>query len=91
VRIPSQSLTRGRYGYVRMRLDKISSLTLAITRGTTPVTSRTVGTLPYGTHRLGWAVPKRRGTYTVTIGARDLAQNTSTATGRVKVVAAKRG
>jgi hypothetical protein len=91
VRIPSQRLVRNRYGYVRMRLDKISSLSLRITRGTTPVTSRAVGTLAYGPHRLGWSVPKRRGTYTVTIGARDLAGNSSTATGKLQVVAASRG
>jgi Spy/CpxP family protein refolding chaperone len=89
VRIPAQRLARGRYGYVRMHLDKISSLTLRITRAGVPVTARSVGTLAYGTHRLGWSVPERRGRYTVTIGARDLAGNPSTASGTVRVV--KRG
>jgi D-glucuronyl C5-epimerase C-terminus len=91
VKIPAQRLVRNRYGFVRMRLDKISSLTLRITRGTTPITSRSVGTLAYGSHRLGWAVPNRRGRYTVTIGARDLAGNTSSTSGVVKVVAPARG
>jgi hypothetical protein len=91
VKIPAQRLVRSRYGFVRMTLDKMSSLTLRITRGATPITSRGVGTLAYGPHRLGWAVPKRRGTYTVTIGARDLAGNASSSTGVVKVVAPSRG
>jgi hypothetical protein len=91
VRIPAQKLLRSRYGLVRMSLDKISALSLRITRGSTLITSRGVGTLAYGSHQLGWAVPKRRGTYTVTIGARDLAGNTSTATGTVQVVAPSRG
>jgi hypothetical protein len=91
VKIPAQRLVRGRYGFVRMRLDKISALTLRITRGSTVVTSRTVGTLAHGSHRLGWAVPARRGTYTVTIGARDLAGNASSTSGVVKVVAPSRG
>ena len=91
VKIPAQKLVRHRYGYVRMSLDKISALSLRITRGSTLVTSRSVGTLAHGAHRLGWAVPKRRGSYTVTIGARDLAGNTSTATGTVQVVAPSRG
>jgi hypothetical protein len=91
VRIPAQRLVRNRYGYVRMSLDKISALSLRIARGSTPITSRAVGTLAYGAHRLGWAVPKRRGTYTVTIAARDLAGNAGTATGTVQVVAPSRG
>jgi hypothetical protein len=86
VSVPAQRLPRGRYGYVRVRLDKLSALTLTVQRGDRVVLSRTVGTLAYGTHRLGWSVPRRTGRYRVTVTARDLAGNAGGGTGTVRVV-----
>jgi hypothetical protein len=85
VTVPAQRLRAGHYGLLRLRLDKMSALTVTIRRGDAVVLSRSLGTLPYGTHRVGWSVPRRRGTYGVTVSARDLAGNTSDSTGSVTV------
>lgn len=86
VRLDSRRLRGGRYGRIKMALDKISGTTLRITRGETLVHTRFVGTLSRGAHTLGWAVPRRAGTYTVTLSARDLAGNTASASGDIQVL-----
>ena len=90
VRLDSRRLRGGTYGRIKMALDKISGVTLRITRGEKLVHTRYVGTLSRGGHTLGWQVPRKRGTYTVTLAVRDLAGNPGTATGDVEVLKPKR-
>jgi hypothetical protein len=90
VKLASRRLRGGAYGRIKMSLDKISGVTLRITRGEKLVHARYVGTLSRGPHTLGWAVPRRRGDYTVTLAARDLAGNPGTATGDVEVLKPRR-
>ena len=86
VRLDSRRLRGGAYGRIKMALDKISGVTLRITRGERLVHTRYVGTLSRGKHTLGWQVPRKRGIYTVTLAARDLAGNPGSATGDVEVL-----
>jgi hypothetical protein len=86
VELRSRRLRGGEYGRIKMALDKISGTTLRITRGEKLVHTRYVGTLSRGPHTLGWEVPRRAGTYTVTLSVRDLAGNTAAATGDVRVL-----
>ena len=86
VELRSRRLRGGEYGRIKMALDKISGTTLRITRGEKLVHTRFVGNLSRGPHTLGWQVPRRAGTYTVTLSARDLAGNTAAATGDVEVL-----
>jgi hypothetical protein len=86
VRLDSRRLRGGAYGRIKMSLDKISGVTLRITRGEKLVHTRYVGSLSRGPHTLGWQVPRKRGIYTVTLAARDLAGNPATAAGDVEVL-----
>jgi hypothetical protein len=86
VHVGSRRLRGGTYGKLKMSLSKISGVTLRITRGEKLVHTRYVGTLSYGSHTLGWQVPRRRGSYTVTLAVRDLAGNTASATGDIEVL-----
>jgi hypothetical protein len=90
VKLASRRLRGGAYGRIKMSLDKVSGVTLRITRGEKLVHTRYVGTLSRGAHTLGWQVPRRRGDYTVTLAARDLAGNPGSATGDVEVLKPKR-
>jgi len=89
VRVRTRTLPAGRSGTLRLRLDKVSAVSVRVTRGDAVVLARYLGTIPYGTHAVAWSVPRRRGTYTVTVTARDLAGNAGGGTGAVRVV--KRG
>jgi hypothetical protein len=62
---------------VRVRVSKISTVTLRIARGDSVVLTRTV-TLRRGTHSFRFR-PARRGSHTVSVQARDLAGNGRTA------------
>ncbi len=73
-----------------MTLDKISGVTLRITRGGRLVHARYVGTLSHGPHTLGWQVPRKRGFYTVELIARDLAGNAGSVTGSLRVLKARK-
>jgi len=86
VRLDSRRLRGGTYGRIKMALDKISGVTLRITRGEKLVHTRYVGNLSRGSHTIGWRVPRRAGDYTVTLAARDLAGNPATATGDIEVL-----
>ena len=86
VRLVSRRLRGGEYGRIKMALDKISGTTLRITRGEKLVHTRYVGNLSRGPHTLGWEVPRKAGTYTVTLNVRDLAGNTAAATGDIQVL-----
>ena len=84
--LATRRLRGGAYGKLKMSLDKISGVTLRITRGEKLVHTRYVGSLSRGPHTLGWQVPRRAGTYTVTLAVRDLAGNPASATGDVEVL-----
>jgi hypothetical protein len=86
VELSSRRLRGGTYSKLKMSLDKISGVTLRITRGEKLVHTRYVGRLARGPHTLGWQVPRRSGTYAVTLSARDLAGNPSAVTGDVEVL-----
>jgi len=86
VRLASRRLRGGAYGRIKMSLDKISGVTLRITRGDKLVHTRYVGNLSRGPHTLGWEVPKRAGDYTVALAVRDLAGNPGSVTGDVEVL-----
>ncbi|MGZ8649130.1 MAG: D-glucuronyl C5-epimerase family protein [Solirubrobacteraceae bacterium] len=83
-------LRGGDPGRVRFRLSKISSVTLSISRGARVVETRAFGTVAHGTRSFGWAVPRRKGRYTVTLTARDLAGNVGSGSATAIVLKPKR-
>jgi hypothetical protein len=85
VTIPWQRPRAGRWQLLRLHLDKMSALTVTVRRGDDTVLYRSLGTLAYGTIRVGWSVPRRAGRYQVQVGARDLAGNTSQASRTIRV------
>jgi hypothetical protein len=87
LRVGEQRLRGGRAGSLRLRLSKISSVRLEVRRGDKLVLSRSLGTIPYGVHRVAWSVPRRAGTYDVRASARDLNGNTGAQDGTVEVLA----
>jgi D-glucuronyl C5-epimerase C-terminus len=86
VALRTTELRGGRYGRIRLKLSKISNVTLRITRGTKLVHTRYVGTLARGKHSLGWQVPRKRGGYEVELAVRDLAGNPASTAGEVEVL-----
>jgi hypothetical protein len=87
LKLRTKRLRGGTYSRVRMAIDKISGVTLRITRGDGElVHQRSVGTLARGPHTLGWQVPRRAGDYTVELIARDLAGNPGSVEGPVEVL-----
>jgi hypothetical protein len=78
-------LTATKKGKVRFKLDKVSRITLKITRAGTAVTTLSPGVLYRGTKSIAWTAPKKSGDYDVTISATDLAGNAATTTGRITV------
>lgn len=74
---------------VQMRLSKISTVTMTISRaGRTVWTNR--ATVEGGTPRLLWVTPSRPGTYDVTLRATDLAGNEEVATGAIVLAKPKK-
>jgi D-glucuronyl C5-epimerase-like protein len=88
--VKPKRLRGGRYGRVAFELSKISTVTLAISRGEQRVEARPFGAVGYGRRTFGWQVPKRPGRYTVVLTATDLAGNTSSDTTTVRVLKPKR-
>jgi hypothetical protein len=86
----SARLRGGKPGRVRFDLSKISTVTLQITRGTRTVEARPFGAVGYGKRSFGWQVPRRAGTYTVVLTARDLAGNATSDTTTVRVLKPKK-
>jgi hypothetical protein len=86
VALTTTELRGGRYGRIRLKLNKVSNVTLRITRGSKLVHARYVGTLSRGRHSLGWQVPRRRGGYEVELVVRDLAGNSASTAGEVEVL-----
>ena len=87
--VHSKTVRGGRPGRVRFELSKISNVTLTISRAGKVVESRPFGAVGYGKRTLGWQVPRKRGTYDVSLVATDLAGNAATVAGSVAV--SKRG
>jgi hypothetical protein len=90
LKVKSKTLRGGRYGRVPFELSKISTVTLQITRGARTVEARPFGSVGYGKRTFGWEVPRRAGTYTVTLTARDLAGNATSDTTTVRVLKPKK-
>jgi hypothetical protein len=86
----SKTLRGGTYGRVPFRLSKISTVTLQITRGARTVEARPFGAVGYGRRTFGWQVPRKAGTYTVALTARDLAGNATSDTTTVRVLKPKK-
>ena len=86
LKLGTTRLRGGRYGRITMAIDKISGVTLRITRDGSLVHTRYVGSLARGPHALGWEVPRKAGTYEVSLIARDLAGNPGSVAGTVEVL-----
>jgi hypothetical protein len=84
--LAAQRLRGGKTGALRIRLSKISSVTVTVMRGSRVVLSRSLGTVPYGLVRAAWAVPRRAGAYDVQVSARDLAGNVGETAATVEVL-----
>lgn len=80
----TRRLRGGTRAGVRMSLSKISTVTMTVRQGSRVVWSNRA-TVERGRPRLLWVTPARSGTFTVTLLARDLAGNFSTASGSVLV------
>ena len=65
-------------------------MTLEISRGARTVEARPFGAVGYGNRTFGWQVPRKPGTYTVVLTARDLAGNAASDTTEVTVLKPKR-
>src|SRR3954462_11971064 len=83
-------LRGGTYGRVKFELSKVSTVTLQIARGSRTVETRPFGAVGYGKRSFGWQVPRKAGTYTVVLTARDLAGNATSATTTVRVLKPKK-
>jgi hypothetical protein len=80
----TRRLRGGVNGGVAVSLSKISTVTLVVRRAGRPVWTNTA-TVEAGRPRLLWPTPRRLGTYTVSLAARDLAGNFSTASGTITI------
>jgi hypothetical protein len=81
----TRRLRGGRQGALKFRLSKISRVTVRVRRGTSTVLYRTT-VLGYGTKAEVFEVPRRTGTYDVSIAATDLAGNATSVSGKVRVL-----
>jgi hypothetical protein len=84
VAVLSHTLRSGTRAGVRISLSKISSVSMTIRQGSRVVWSNGA-TLEHGRPRLLWITPAKGGSFTVTLTARDLAGNFSTANGTITV------
>ena len=75
---------------MKFELSKVSTVTLQITRGARTVETRPFGSVGYGKRTFGWQVPRKAGTYTVVLTARDLAGNATSDTTTVRVLKPKK-
>jgi hypothetical protein len=76
----------GKTGTLRVRLSKISAVTVRVSRDGEVVATRALGTVPYGLTRVSWKAPRHTGTYDVAVSARDLNGNTAQTAGTVEVL-----
>jgi hypothetical protein len=80
----SKTLPAGARAGVQISLSKISAVRLTVSQ-TGRVVWRNGATVQRGRPRLLWVTPARGGTYSVTLTATDLAGNSATASGRIRV------
>jgi hypothetical protein len=91
VRLLTARLRGGKRGTLKFSLSKISRASLRVVGPNgRQVLAVAAGVVGRGTRSVTWRVPRRPGTYTVQLGATDLAGNPATAQGPVEVVAPKR-
>lgn len=80
----SHTLPAGARAGVQMRLSKVSRVTLSVRRGGSLIWSNTA-TVSAGTPRLLWPTPHGAGSYSITLQAVDLAGNSSSTSGTVRL------
>lgn len=85
VQVLERTLTARKSGKLRFKLSKISRISLKVSRNGTTVATINPGVLSRGTKTLSWTAPRKTGTYELTVTATDLAGNTASATGDIKV------
>jgi hypothetical protein len=84
--VVASKLRKGSSGRLRFKLDKISNLTITVSRGGKVAYTRVLGNVSRGSHWIEFR-PAHSGAYDVTVAAKDLAGNAASASG--SVVAAK--
>ncbi|HEX8102303.1 MAG TPA: D-glucuronyl C5-epimerase family protein [Solirubrobacteraceae bacterium] len=89
LRLRSRRLRGGKVGRLKYDVTKVSRVGIEVRRAGRLVLSRTVSSAPHGTRYVEWDVPRRAGTYTVSITAVDLAGNAGTTSGSLKVLKPK--
>jgi hypothetical protein len=85
VEVLPRTLTAKKSGKLRFKLSKIARVSLTVKRGEQVVATINPGVLGRGTKTIKWTAPKKTGAYTLTVGATDLANNTTGASGEVTV------
>ena len=85
VSVLPRTLVAKKSGKLRFKLSKISRINVEITRGSTRVSTMSLGVLGRGTKTIKWTAPKKTGAYTLSVIATDLANNTASASGEVTV------
>ena len=90
LKLSTTRLRGGTYAKIGMAIDKISGVTLRITRAGSLVHTRYVGSLARGPHTLGWQVPRKAGAYEIQLIARDLAGNPGSVSGPLEVLKPKK-
>ena len=85
VEVLPRTLTARKPGKLRLKLSKISRVSVRVTRGTAVVATLNPGVLGRGTKSLAWTAPRKTGAYGVTVTATDLAGNAASASGQVTV------
>jgi hypothetical protein len=85
----TRRLRGGRQGALKFRLSKISRVTVRLRRGASTVLYRSA-ILGHGTRSEVFEVPRKAGTYDISIAATDLAGNAATAAGTVRVLKPKK-
>jgi hypothetical protein len=89
VELLTQNLRTSERAGVRLRLSKISSVSMVVKLGSKPVWVNNV-TVEGGRPRLLWLTPSKPGSYSVTLRAKDLAGNEGVASGTITVKAASK-
>ncbi len=80
----SKKLPGGTRAGVQLSLSKISTVSLTVRQGSRVVWTNSA-TVERGDPRLLWITPAKRGTFSVTLAATDLAGNFSTTSGTIVV------
>jgi hypothetical protein len=91
LKLRTARLRGGKAGAIRFRLSKISSASVVVIAPSGRVVLDTaLGVVGRGTRTVAWKPPRRAGYYDVTLTARDLAGNSASSDGTVRVLKPKR-